>query len=80
MHSAVYAVMRCLSVCLSHACIVSKLNRAHRQAISTGLHPRDSGLWAANTEQDRTGVLKSCDVAQIWGYVLQTVETKLVGL
>jgi len=35
------AVSVCPSVCLPHACIVSK-SKAHYQAVSTGLQPRDS--------------------------------------
>ena len=44
MHSAVYAVVRCLSVCLSHWCrpLLCQNNRAHHQVIR---HWMDSGVY-----------------------------------
>jgi len=41
-------VVRCLSVCLLHG-VLSRNNRAYRQAISTGLH-KDSDLRKPNVE------------------------------
>jgi len=70
MHNALYAIVRsvCPSVCLSHACIVSKQQSSSSSNLHWIVAYRDSSLRTPNLERislgvlNRREVLNSCDV------------------